>query len=55
MVGTSPQDSGLPNIGGGWVGGWVGGILTGNNATSWLHLASWNFSAKSKIEPSVAI
>ena len=32
----------LPNIGGGWMAGWLGGILTENNATSWLHLASWN-------------
>ena len=35
------------------------GILTGNNTTLWLHLASWNLpdfqpSWKSKMEPSVA-
>ena len=33
---------------GGWVAGWVGGrvggrvVFQGNNATLWLHLASWN-------------
>ena len=29
---------------GGWVDGWMGGwgIPSGNIATSWLHLASWN-------------
>ena len=32
---------------GGWVGVWVGGLwvvgnYSENNATSWLHLASWN-------------
>ena len=42
----------------GWVGGWV--VLSGNNTTSWLHLASWNLpdsqlSWESKMEPSVAI
>ena len=25
---------------GGWVGGWV--VYQSNNATLWLHLASWN-------------
>ena len=40
------------------VGVWV--VLTGNIATPWLHLASWNLqdfqlSWKSKMEPSVAI
>ena len=44
----------------GWVGGgWVV-IPSGNNTTSWLHLASWNLpdsqlSWESKMEPSVAI
>ena len=42
-------------VGGGWVGGW----FHQNNATSWLHLASWNLpdsqlSWVSKMEPSVA-
>ena len=41
----------------GWVGGW---FLSGNKATLWLHLASWNLpdyqsSWKSKMEPSVAL
>ena len=29
---------------GGWMDGWVAGwpVIAGNNATSWLHLASWN-------------
>ena len=50
---------------GGWVGGWMDGwmdgwVFTGNNATSWLHLASWNLpdsqlNWESKMEPSVAI
>ena len=39
--------------------GWVGGFMIENNATLWLHLASWNLpdfqlSWKSKMEPSVA-
>ena len=43
---------------GGLVGWWV--IPSGNNATSWLHIASWNLlhyqlSWESKMEPSVAI
>ena len=35
----------------------VGGFMIENNATLWLHIASWNFqlSWKSKMEPSVAI
>ena len=38
-------------------GGWM--VLSGNNTTSWLHLASWNLpdsqlSSESKMEPSVA-
>ena len=51
----------IQNIGGGWVDGWMGGwFLTGNNTTSWLHLASWNLqdfqlSWKSNMKPSVAI
>ena len=41
-------------------GGWVGSVLTKNNTTSWLHLASWNLldsqlSWVSKMGPSVAI
>ena len=40
------------------MGGW--GIPSGNIATSWLHLASWNLldsqlCLESKMEPSVAI
>ena len=40
------------------VGGWT--VLSGNNTTSWLHLAGWNLpdsqlSWESKMEPSVAI
>ena len=40
--------------------GRVGSVLTKNNNTSWLHLASWNLldsqlSLVSKMEPSVAI
>ena len=40
------------------VGGWV--VYQDNNATPWLHLASWNLpdsqlSWESKMEPSVAI
>ena len=43
---------------GGWAGGWV--VLSGNNNTSWLHIASWNLpdsllGRESKMEPSVAI
>ena len=42
----------------GWVGGW-GWSKPENNATLWLHLASWNLpdsqlSWESKMEPSVA-
>ena len=41
----------------GWVGGWV--VYQDNNATPWLHLASWNLpdsqpSWVSKMEPNVA-
>ena len=28
----------------------MGGILTGNNTTSWLHLASWNLPDSQKIQ-----
>ena len=46
-------------MGCGWLaGGWVGGWFHQNNATSWLHLASWylldfQLCWESKIEPSV--
>ena len=45
---------------GGPVGGWLAGCLTDNNATSWPHLASWDFSDLQlgwdfEIGPSVAI
>ena len=52
-VGTPHKISVQENPYGGWV------VLSGNNTTSWLHLASWNLPdsqlfLQSKTEPSVA-
>ena len=46
-------------MGCGWLGGWVAGWFHQNNATLWLHLASWalldfQLCWESKMEPSVA-
>ena len=30
-----------------WVGGWV--VLSGNNTTLWLHLASWTDVARTNV------
>ena len=51
----NPNDTSVLRVGGwvaGWVAGWPGGRVAGwvggwvvyqsNNATLWLHLASWN-------------
>ena len=44
LGGDTAQHSGVYNLPGVWMGGWVDGwpVIAGNNATLWLHLASWN-------------